>query len=76
VTVPESEFAAFVVLVSVDNYPNTVLTQLDVRIESEKLGKRLLIESFAGVRPNNSERARWAMALATSNYCRPACAVF
>jgi hypothetical protein len=62
VTVAESDLAASAVLVSVDKYPNAVLAQLDMRVESKKLGERLLVESFAGLGPDESEALKHAFA--------------
>jgi len=55
VSIPESDFTVSIVIVSVTRHATTVLTQLDVRVESKGLGRRLLVESFAGMGCDESE---------------------
>lgn len=63
ITVLESGFVVSIVLVSVNKYSTNVLTQLDVLVESQKLGKRLLRESFAGVGCDESEALKDAFVM-------------
>ena len=57
---PEVGFAFTTVLVSTYSHAATVLSQPYLRIESSKLGKRLLVESFASMGCNESEALKHA----------------
>jgi Family of unknown function (DUF6348) len=60
VLIPASDLMVFVGVVRVDKHPNARVFQLDVRVESPLFTGKLLIESFAGVGPDESDAAKQA----------------